>query len=60
MQSKFKDFTDAFQPMADKLESEGMGVYQIAKVFSSYVLCKIRNNQEPVETPETFDPETMS
>ena len=54
----FKDLAGSFEPVAQRLDREGMELEQVAQVFATYVLCKVNNarTKETVSYPETFEP----
>lgn len=56
----FKDIAELFQPVADRLDREGMELEHIARVFATYVRAKVNNARirEMVDYPETFIPRT--
>jgi hypothetical protein len=54
----FKDLARSFEPVAERLDREGMDLEHIAQMFAAYVWCKANNARarETVSYPETFEP----
>ena len=48
-QYTFKGLTELFQPLADRLERDGMPVEGIARAFATYARCKANNARNRYE-----------
>lgn len=51
----FKELIDEFQPVADRMEQQGMSLVRIANSFNSYVHAKINQEKYNKDRQTTLD-----